>query len=97
MSTAKAKAHETAAARQKRVWDKAAHSYDRQIAFFEKFRFAGGQESLGKQARGRGTLHPPAVAPGQGGRVSDRGDRTTQGRHRGADPRGQAHLSRPQR
>ena len=35
-STAKARAGETPAARQKRVWDKAAPSYDKQIAFFEK-------------------------------------------------------------
>ena len=31
-----------------------------------------------------------------GGRIPDRGDRTAQGRHRGAHPRGQARLIRPQ-
>jgi ubiquinone/menaquinone biosynthesis C-methylase UbiE len=40
-------------ARQKRVWDKAAPGYDRQIAFFEKTWFAGGREWLGERARGR--------------------------------------------
>jgi ubiquinone/menaquinone biosynthesis C-methylase UbiE len=38
---------------QKQVWDKAAPSYDRQIAFFEKIQFAGGREWLGERARGR--------------------------------------------
>ena len=54
-STAKAKAtaRETPTARQKRVWDKAASSYDKQIAFFEKIQFAGGREWLGERARGR--------------------------------------------
>ena len=44
---------ETPAARQRRVWDKAAPGYDRQIAFFEKNWFGGGREWLGKRARGR--------------------------------------------
>jgi ubiquinone/menaquinone biosynthesis C-methylase UbiE len=35
------------------VWDKAAPSYDKQIAFFEKIQFAGGREWLGERARGR--------------------------------------------
>jgi len=35
------------------VWDKAAPSYDRQIAFFEKVQFRGGREWLGVRARGR--------------------------------------------
>jgi ubiquinone/menaquinone biosynthesis C-methylase UbiE len=52
-STAKAKTCETPTARQKRVWDKAAPSYDRQIAFFERIQFAGGREWLGERARGR--------------------------------------------
>jgi ubiquinone/menaquinone biosynthesis C-methylase UbiE len=51
--TAKAKTCETPAARQKRVWDKAAPGYDRQIAFFEKTWFAGGRQWLGARARGR--------------------------------------------
>src|ERR1700761_91847 len=53
MSTAKAKAPETAAARQKRVWDKTAPGYDRQIAFLEKNWFAGGREWLAERAGGR--------------------------------------------
>jgi hypothetical protein len=43
-SIAKAKTCETPVARQKRVWDKTAPGYDRQIAFFEKTWFAGGRE-----------------------------------------------------
>jgi ubiquinone/menaquinone biosynthesis C-methylase UbiE len=42
---------ETAKAR--RVWDKAAPSYDRQIAFLEKHWFTGGREWLGARATGR--------------------------------------------
>jgi ubiquinone/menaquinone biosynthesis C-methylase UbiE len=52
-STANAKASPTLTARQKQVWDKAAPSYDKQIAFFEKIQFAGGREWLGARARGR--------------------------------------------
>jgi len=52
-STAKAKTCPTPAARQKRVWDKTAPGYDKQIVFFEKFWFAGGREWLGERARGR--------------------------------------------
>lgn len=52
-STARAKTRETPAARQRRVWDRAAPGYDRQIAFFEKTWFAGGREWLGERARGR--------------------------------------------
>jgi ubiquinone/menaquinone biosynthesis C-methylase UbiE len=51
--TAKSETRETAAARQKRVWDKSAPGYDRQIALFEKIWFAGGREWLGERARGR--------------------------------------------
>src|SRR5260370_4550406 len=51
-STGKAKTRQTPAARQKRVWDKSAPSYDKQIAFFEKIWFAGGREWLGERARG---------------------------------------------
>ena len=50
---AKAKARETPTAQQKRVWNKAAPSYDKQIAFFERIQFAGGREWLGERARGR--------------------------------------------
>lgn len=52
-SIARAKTRETPAARQKRVWDRAAPGYDRQIAFFERTWFAGGREWLGERARGR--------------------------------------------
>ena len=52
-STAEARTGETPATRQKRVWDKSAPSYDKQIAFFEKIQFAGGREWLGERARGR--------------------------------------------
>ncbi|HEU5036142.1 MAG TPA: methyltransferase domain-containing protein [Nocardioides sp.] len=40
-------------ARQRRVWDKAAPSYDRQIAFFERIWFTGGREWLTSRATGR--------------------------------------------
>src|SRR5262249_53322073 len=36
------------------VWDKAAPSYDKQIAFFEKIWFDGGREWLGQRAHSRG-------------------------------------------
>lgn len=52
-NAAKTRTGETPAARQKRVWDKAAPGYDKQIAFFEKIQFAGGREWLGDRARGR--------------------------------------------
>jgi ubiquinone/menaquinone biosynthesis C-methylase UbiE len=44
---------ETATARQRRVWDKSAPSYDRQIALFERIWFVGAREWLGQRARGR--------------------------------------------
>jgi ubiquinone/menaquinone biosynthesis C-methylase UbiE len=44
---------ESPTARQRRVWDKTAASYDRQIAFFERIQFGGGREWLGARARGR--------------------------------------------
>jgi ubiquinone/menaquinone biosynthesis C-methylase UbiE len=53
MSTAKARTCQTPTARQKRVWDKAAPSYDKQIALFERIQFAGGREWLGERAHGR--------------------------------------------
>jgi len=52
-STGKARGNETPTARQKRVWDKSAPRYDRQIAFFEKIQLGGGREWLGERARGR--------------------------------------------
>jgi ubiquinone/menaquinone biosynthesis C-methylase UbiE len=51
--TAKAQTGETPTARQRRVWDKSAPSYDKQIAFVEKIWFGGGREWLGTRARGR--------------------------------------------
>ena len=48
-----ARAGQTPAARQQRVWDKAAPSYDKQIAFFEKTWFGGGREWLGQRAHNR--------------------------------------------
>jgi ubiquinone/menaquinone biosynthesis C-methylase UbiE len=52
-STAQPPARETPTARQRRVWDKSAPNYDRQIALFERVWFAGGREWLGARARGR--------------------------------------------
>ena len=53
MTDTKPKARETPTAKQQRVWDKAAASYDKQIAFFERVQFGGGREWLAKRARGR--------------------------------------------
>lgn len=65
-------AREEAAAKQRRVWDKAAPTYDDSMALLERIWFAGGREWLGARARGRvlevgvGTgsnvLHVPADA-----------------------------------
>jgi ubiquinone/menaquinone biosynthesis C-methylase UbiE len=44
---------ETPTARQRRVWDTSAPSYDKQIALFEKIWFGGGREWLGDRAHGR--------------------------------------------
>jgi ubiquinone/menaquinone biosynthesis C-methylase UbiE len=52
-STAKTGTRETPAARQKRVWDKSAPSYDKQISFFEKIWFGGAREWLGARAQGQ--------------------------------------------
>jgi ubiquinone/menaquinone biosynthesis C-methylase UbiE len=52
-SSAKARTRETPTAQQKRVWDKSAPSYDKQMAFFERIQFGGGREWLGVRARGR--------------------------------------------
>jgi ubiquinone/menaquinone biosynthesis C-methylase UbiE len=52
-SSAKSRACPTPTARQKRVWDKAAPGYDKQIAFFEKIQFGDGREWLGERCRGR--------------------------------------------
>ena len=61
-STGKARTCETPTARQKRVWDKTAPGYDKQIAFFEKTWFTGGREWLTSRARG----HVLEVAVGTG-------------------------------
>ncbi|HEX3963939.1 MAG TPA: methyltransferase domain-containing protein [Trebonia sp.] len=52
-STSRRHARETPTGRQKRVWDKSAPGYDKQIAFFEKIQFGGGREWLGERAHGR--------------------------------------------
>ena len=52
-NTAKPEMGETPTARQKRVWDKTAPSYDKQIEFLEKIWFAGGRQWLGQRAQGR--------------------------------------------
>jgi ubiquinone/menaquinone biosynthesis C-methylase UbiE len=44
---------ETPTAKQRRVWNRSAPTYDKQIAFFERVQFAGGREWLGARARGR--------------------------------------------
>ncbi|MBQ0904099.1 class I SAM-dependent methyltransferase [Micromonospora sp. U21] len=52
-SSAAPRTGETPAERQKRVWDKTAPGYDKQIALFEKIWFAGGREWLGRRAHDR--------------------------------------------
>jgi ubiquinone/menaquinone biosynthesis C-methylase UbiE len=69
-NSAKAGVGETPTARQRRVWDKSAPSYDKQISFFEKIWFTGGREWLGQRVQGqvlevaigtgRNLLHYPA-------------------------------------
>jgi ubiquinone/menaquinone biosynthesis C-methylase UbiE len=43
---------ETPTARQRRVWDRMASGYDRQIAFFERLQFGGGREWVCSRASG---------------------------------------------
>jgi ubiquinone/menaquinone biosynthesis C-methylase UbiE len=43
----------TATAKQRRVWDRNASTYDKQIAFFERIWFTGAREWLGQRAHGR--------------------------------------------
>jgi ubiquinone/menaquinone biosynthesis C-methylase UbiE len=50
--TTNPKTNETPAARQRRVWDNAAPSYDKQIAFFERIQFGGGREWVCSRATG---------------------------------------------
>jgi ubiquinone/menaquinone biosynthesis C-methylase UbiE len=51
-TTGKAKVPETPTAQQRRLWDKQAPSYDRQIAFFERIQFGGGREWVCSRATG---------------------------------------------
>lgn len=53
MTKPTAKVCETPTAKQRRVWDKAAPGYDKQIAFYERIWFAGGRQWIGDRARGR--------------------------------------------
>jgi len=53
VSTTKTKVCETPTAKQRRVWDKSAPGYDKQISFFEKIWFAGGREWIGSRATGQ--------------------------------------------
>jgi ubiquinone/menaquinone biosynthesis C-methylase UbiE len=57
------KAVETPTARQRRVWDKVAPSYDKQIAFFERIQFGGGREWVGSRASG--TVLEVAIGTGR--------------------------------
>lgn len=52
-STAKPQTSETPTARQKRVWDKSAPSYDKQMTLVEKIWFPGARQWLGERAHGR--------------------------------------------
>jgi ubiquinone/menaquinone biosynthesis C-methylase UbiE len=52
-STARPPAREAETARQRRVWDKSAAGYDKQMAFFEKVWIGGGRAWLGERAHGR--------------------------------------------
>jgi ubiquinone/menaquinone biosynthesis C-methylase UbiE len=51
-SDTNAKKDETPTAKQRRVWDKTAPSYDKQIGFFEKIWFGGGREWVCSRATG---------------------------------------------
>jgi ubiquinone/menaquinone biosynthesis C-methylase UbiE len=51
--TVKARTAQAQTARQKRVWDKTAPGYDKQIAFSEKNWFSGGRQWLGERASGQ--------------------------------------------
>jgi ubiquinone/menaquinone biosynthesis C-methylase UbiE len=48
----RAKMPETPTAQQRRLWDKQAASYDKQIAFFERIQFGGGREWVCSRATG---------------------------------------------
>lgn len=51
--TARQRTSETPTDRQRRVWDRTAPKYDRQMAFFDRTWFAGGREWIGRRASGR--------------------------------------------
>jgi ubiquinone/menaquinone biosynthesis C-methylase UbiE len=51
--SARTRTGESPATRQKRVWNKSAANYDKQIAFFERVWIVGGREWLGSRAYGR--------------------------------------------
>src|SRR5256885_8268437 len=51
--TGTAQTGETPTARQRRVWDKSAARYDKQIAFSERIWFGGAREWLGERVHGR--------------------------------------------
>lgn len=51
-TTDRAKVPETPTAQQRRLWDKQARSYDRQIAFFERIQFGGGRAWVCSRATG---------------------------------------------
>jgi ubiquinone/menaquinone biosynthesis C-methylase UbiE len=53
MRTGRSKPSETPTAKQRRVWDKSAPRYDRQIEFFERLLLDGGRAWLGERAVGR--------------------------------------------
>ncbi|MCF4120733.1 methyltransferase domain-containing protein [Antribacter sp. KLBMP9083] len=53
MNSASARKHEDPTARQRRVWDKAAPTYDKQMTWFERTQLGDGREWLGARARGR--------------------------------------------
>lgn len=44
--------HESATEKQRRVWDKSARGYDRQMSFFEEVWFGGGRDWLTSRAHG---------------------------------------------
>jgi ubiquinone/menaquinone biosynthesis C-methylase UbiE len=44
---------ETPTARQRRVWNRAAPTYDARIAFYERWQFSGGREWLASRSHGR--------------------------------------------
>ncbi|MDP3892148.1 class I SAM-dependent methyltransferase [Nocardioides sp.] len=73
MSGTASKACETPTAKQRRIWDKAAPGYNKQIAFFERIWFGGGREWVGTRAHGR-VLE---VAVGTGRNLAHYNDRVT--------------------